>query len=204
MFPITKPIRIIGRMMGQLSSAGWYISPHGFNLYRAQPGDTFASLASEYLGDDGKGDAIFQLQSGSWQNSHSSGDLTPGDELFMPQAAIDQAKQLGFAVGGAGMPPASLRGAGSVDVLGGGGGSNVVVIPEVVVPGNVPKPKPATPTAPSSKKAMPIGLVLGGLAGVGALGAVGYVVAKKHARRANPRRHARRHNPRSWHGCDET
>ena len=223
MATILKPIKVIGRVIGALSAAGWYVSPHGYNLYRVQPGDTLELLAQQYLSSvdaDTGATMIYDLQSDAWKATRPSTDsVRVGDTLFMPQEAIDRAKALGFASGGGGMPPAADRGVGSIDDLGSGGAGTLA--PGAIAPisaGGAPAaPRPATPSAPSapsspkvapsalvSKMKSPALLALAGIASVLGIGAIG-LAAHHHAKRSNPRRrrhHARRANPHTWHGCD--
>jgi hypothetical protein len=170
-----KSIMLIGSVG---AGGGWYVSPHGYNLYRVGRGDSFESLAGDYLGSADRWSEIYGLQSAGWraQRRNDPHNLTTGDQLFMPSEAIQAARALGLvAGGGAGQPPG----------LGGSGdgtravqtGPGAYTLPEVTVFGSpavtvLPKPAPPgkmqTPTVGTAPDGGNAGLLLGGVLAVGA------------------------------------
>lgn len=195
---VLKKVRLIGALSG---SPGWYISPHGYNLYRTSAGDTFESLAQTYLGDVARASDIYNDQSPEWRSAHGNdpANLETGAELYMPQEAITAAIGMGLVdAGGGGEPPTAARSGktevAGTDVLKPSTPSNVVPIrpAPTPTPKTTPKTTPATPTATGSffskfGKAILIG---GGLSV-----AVGTVAALVHhhkpAHRQNPKRRAK-------------
>jgi Tfp pilus assembly protein FimV len=205
-----KHIALIGALSGGgrigALGGGWYISPGGFDLYRVQPGDSLGALADRYLGDSDRAVEIWALQSGGWRASRNNDmtNLRSGDQLFMPQEAIDQAHALGDIAGpgGKGQAPTAASSGKTLDngtdVLvphgGGGGGFSPAPVVRPVTPAT--PATPVTPTPSSSGMSTAAKLALGAVGVVAAGGAVAYGVHayKKHHRRSNPRR---RRNPSS-------
>jgi hypothetical protein len=129
-------------LIGALGAGGaWYISPHGYNLYRTGSGDSFESLAGAYLGSASRWNEIYAMQSSSWraQRRNDPSYLNAGDDLFMPAEAIAVAKRSGEASGGLGEPPGLTHAAAGGAVTSGGAvqtGPGAYTLPEVVIYGS--------------------------------------------------------------------
>ena len=197
-----KNIRLIGAVGG---GAGWFISPHGYNLYRIQAGDSFASLAATYLGDASRSNEIYSIQSPEWraQRKNDPSVLFQKDEIYMPQEAIDTATDLGFVDGGAGEAPSKVADGKTLD-----NGTDVLTPRSLPTAPSAPRVTPIpTPAGPSGPPAPPPAaasggfgsfLILGGgIAAAAIVGAVGYHFVAKPAKRSNPkRRRSRGHGAR--------
>lgn len=75
------------------------VDPRGATIYVAGFGDTYSSLADALLGDANRWGEIYGLQSEHWRTGTKRGsrDLVVGDQLYMPQEAIDAAGVNGHA-----------------------------------------------------------------------------------------------------------
>lgn len=201
---VLKKVRLIGALSG---SPGWYISPHGYNLYRTSPGDTFESLAQTYLGDAARSGEIFNDQSPEWRSAHGndSTNLETGAELYMPQEAINAAIGMGLVdAGGGGEPPTAARSGktevNGTDVLKPSTPSNVVPIRPAPPPAKPSTPAtPATPTATGSffSKFGKAILITSGLSVV--VGTAAAIVHHhKPAHRHNPKRRGKKGFAAAW------
>lgn len=158
-----KSLRLIGALGGK--PGGWYISPNGFNLYRVDVGDTIESLARLYLQNADRGGDIWLMQSKSWRSDRGDDEshLRVGDELLMPQEAIDNARAFGLLdSGGKGAAP-SKSSSGKTEV----GGTDVLTPRSVVTPSAPQAPRPPQaphPTAPVPVKPAPAPPAPAGLA----------------------------------------
>jgi hypothetical protein len=196
-----KHIRLIGALSSPIIG-GWYLSKRGFNLYQLDAGDTLQSLASRYLGDANRWPEIWAMQTPQYQESHDPNNLAVGEQLYMPQAAIDAAKAAGEASGGLGAAPSKFTSGktldpGGTDVLvPHGGGGSVTPTPTPATPAK-PTPTPSTPPASGGLSTL-AKLAIGGIAVAAAGGAVAFGVHHFKKRKSNPRRgrraHARRRN----------
>lgn len=194
-----KHIALIGALAG-----GWYISPGGFNLYQVRSGDTLPGLAGRYLGGADRWQDIWSIQSSSWRSDHgnSPSNLRVGDQLLMPQEAVDAAKDMGDASGGSGAAPSKASSGKTLDngtdVLvphGSGGGGDVLVLPKPAAPAKPSTPvTPLPPPAPSSGgMSLAAKIAIGAVSVAAAGGAVAYGVHHfKRSRHSNPKPRPRR------------
>jgi hypothetical protein len=181
------------RLIGALGDSGWYISPHGYNLYRAGANDTLDGIADRWLGDPSKSDEIWNLQTPGWRAKRGNpNNLQPGDELLMPQAAIDRAKSEGVISGGKGQGPSKIL-SGKTEVQ-----STDVLKPST---GEVHPTVPSGPVGPAKLPDAPVAksdssfgkvLLFGGLGLAGAGGAIALAVhLHKKMKRSNPAKQRR-------------
>jgi hypothetical protein len=162
-------------MIGDVgASGGWYVSPHGYNLYHAGAGDSFESLARNYLLSADRWAEIYNLQSLSWRAARKNDPhvLNIGDELFMPPEAVARAKAMGLAAGGLGAYPGAVETPVGVPSAGipavpvpASSGTGTYTVPETTIYADE-----GTPAASSH-----VGLLIGG-----ALAVVAGVLYAKH------------------------
>jgi hypothetical protein len=168
---------------------GWYISPHGYNLYQVDPGDTLASIAASYLGDQSRAGEISALQSAAWLASRTVNGavvVRAGDQLYMPQEAVDAAKRIGQVTSGAGAASASTQAAINAAA------AAILELPATPAPGGggggaiKPVPPAAVAKIPVTKILMIGGGVVAGLAVLA--GGVVAVAGGHHKKLLNPRK----------------
>jgi hypothetical protein len=172
---------------GELGAVGgsWVIDRRGYNIYVVGPGDTYASIASAFLGDAARWAEIWLDQSDNWRNNTKGGstNLAVGDQLYMPQEAVDAAKADGSAVGGAGAVPgheviyADPSDQPNPIPAGGGGSPSPAPRPS---PAPSPSPSPGPSPSPAPSPAAPMATWKKIAIGLGAVAAIGGIAFAVH------------------------